>query len=74
VIPTSEEELQEVVPVAVPVLAGMGGTLQDILILGGHVMDTWPKRLAMVADASRRMLSHPALLLRRSGVWGLAPG
>jgi len=40
VIVTAGDNAQRVVPVAVPVLAGVGGTLHDIVMVAGQVMVT----------------------------------
>lgn len=66
--------LQLDVAVAVPVLAGIGFTLQEIFTVGGQVMVTAPKDAVKGASASHRMLSQPASRPCGRGDWGLEPG
>jgi len=59
-----------VVAVAVPVLAGRGGTLQDIVVVGGQVMVTVPLTRVSGARASHTAVIHQPILR----LCGLDPG
>ena len=60
--------------VALPVLAGLGSTLQDIVMVEGQVIVTCPDNGAMEAKASTIDKVHHANLLLKIEPWGLAPG
>lgn len=55
---------------AVPVLAGRGGTLQDIVVVGGQVMVTVPLTRVSGARASHTAVIHQPILR----LCGLDPG
>ncbi len=69
-----EDKEHCVVAVAVPVVAGTGGTLHEMVIVPGHVMDTCPERGAVEAKASIAKAMNHVNLLFREEPWGLAPG
>ncbi|MEO7927097.1 MAG: hypothetical protein ABIR93_10265 [Saprospiraceae bacterium] len=68
------EEAHKVVAVAVPVLAGIGFTLHDMVMVDGQVIVTCPDNGAMEAKASTTDKVHHANLLFKVDPWGLAPG
>ena len=70
VIVTLEDVGQLVVAVADPVLAGMGLTLQSMVMVGGQVMVTAPLVKVKGAKTSMMTFSHVPLLR----CWGLDPG
>ena len=71
---TTGENGQVDVAVAVPVTAGIGAVLQEIVIVLGQVMVTWPCNNATGARARMIANVRPSRPLLREGVWGLAPG
>lgn len=63
------------VAVAEPVLAGNGGTLQEMLTVGGQVMLViWPCINTKGASASHPEITHNATLRLKGVPWGLEPG
>ena len=66
---TWEDDGQLVVAVAVPVLAGIGGTLQEMVMVGGQVMVTAPFMRVKGAKVSQTAKNHQLFRL-----WGLDPG
>jgi hypothetical protein len=70
VMVTLEDVGQVVVAVAVPVLAGMGMTLQEMVMVGGQVMETAPFEMVKGASASKMTCNHVPMLR----FWGLDPG
>ena len=67
---TCEDDGQLVVAVAVPVLAGRGGTLQEIVMVVGQVMVTAPFTKVREARVSHTAIIHEPILR----LWGLDPG
>ena len=59
---------------AEPVLAGKGGTLQEMVMGTGQVIVTWPVKIAEWATISHTDKAHHANLLFKEEPWGLAPG
>jgi hypothetical protein len=59
-----------VVAVAVPVLAGIGGTLQEIVMVVGQLMVTAPFMRVNGAIESQTAANHQ----RKFRLWGLDPG
>ena len=70
VMVTADDEGQFVVAVAVPVLAGIGGTLQEMVMVGGQVMVTAPFIRVNGARANQTAANHKPILR----LWGLDPG
>lgn len=70
---TEEDVPQRVVAVAVPVLAGVGGVLHEILTVGGQVMVTCPCINAKGAKASQTAKIHLGTPLLEVFPYGLEP-
>lgn len=70
VMVTADDAGQVVVAVAVPVLAGIGGTLQEMVIVVGQVMVTAPFIRVNGARANQTAVIHQPILR----LWGLDPG
>ncbi len=71
---TADEVLHVVVAVAVPVFAGPGSTLHDIVFVGGQVIETCPEIGAEWAKASHTDKALHINLFFKEEPWGLAPG
>ena len=70
---TLEDRPHKVVAVAVPVLAGVGATLHEMVRVGGQVMVTCPCTNTKGAIASHPARTHIATLLVKGCPWGLEP-
>ncbi len=71
---TAGDNAQRVVPVALPVLAGVGAVLHEIVMVDGQVMVTCPCINTKGPKASHTERTHQATFRLKCAPWGLEPG
>jgi hypothetical protein len=70
---TTGEATHVVEAEALPVMAGKGSTLQDMVMMGGQVIETCPVTIPTWAKVSQTDIANHVHLFFKREPWGLAP-
>ena len=70
---TTGEATHVVEAVALPVIAGKGSTLHDMVMIGGQVIETCPVTIPTWAKVSQTDKANLVHFFFKEEPWGLAP-